>query len=93
MVIIIVFIQTTHYLSLSFNSRNRSPNLLKAELLLHLNGRHSDELLPQPPLLLPHPHKAQRDVWMAPPNNNVVDEASRQLSEVAKRRERLFFIF
>ena len=55
MVIIIVFIQSTNYLSLSCDSRNRSPNLLKTKLLLPMNGRHSDELLPQPPLLVPYP--------------------------------------
>ena len=37
-------------------------------------------------------HKAQRDVRMAPPNDNVVDEASRQLSEVAKRGENAYFL-
>ena len=38
-------------------------------------------------------HKAQRDVRMAPPNDNVVDEASRQLSEAAKRRKCSLFNF
>ena len=38
-------------------------------------------------------HKAQRDVMMAPPNDNVVDEASRQLSEAAKRRKCPLFNF
>ena len=32
-------------------------------------------------------HKAQMDVRTAPPNDNVVDEASRQLTEAAKRRK------
>ena len=32
-------------------------------------------------------HKALRDVRMTPSNDNVLDEASRQLSEAAKRRK------
>ena len=38
-------------------------------------------------------HKAQRDVRMAAPNDNMVDEASKQLSEAAKRRTSLLFNF
>ena len=38
-------------------------------------------------------HKAQRDVRMMPPNDNVADEASRQLSEATKRRTSLLFNF
>ena len=38
-------------------------------------------------------HKAQRDVRTAPPNDNVVDEASRQLAEAAKRRKGYILTF
>ena len=38
-------------------------------------------------------HKAQRDVRMVPPNDNVVDKASRQLLEAAKRRKNSPFEF
>ena len=36
-------------------------------------------------------HKVQRDVRALPTNDNMVDATSRQLSEVAKRREGLLF--
>ena len=55
MVLSIVFIQPTNYLSLSFDSSNRSPNLLKTEHLQQISMEDTGTNSSPTPLLLPHP--------------------------------------